>query len=141
MLDLNQTKIQRNIEYHVTNGLGFNSQTEYVYDYLIYKDIFSEEDYQSFSEKVKDSNNGLNLHLAEMNLDKELQKIRNKYSLGKKKPGFLNKFFAKLDLLKTGLSINRLREEATDNIIKSMGGLKDIYLKKIVNDALYYNHI
>ncbi len=126
MLTGNQTKIQSQIEFSVSNGLGFN-KTHYLSKNSFYKGYL-------FEDEIKNTNAGLQAHLAEMNFDRELNKY---FDVSKKK--FLGKIRAGFYYGSLCLKYQNLKDKAINEAVENRGGLFNLILeRKIIRDNIIH---
>lgn len=125
MINFNQKPIQVKIEDNVTGGLGFRSQSKYIKEYSIFKKYLSEEE-------VKNTDNGLQAHLAEMDSDR----IVYAYMLSRNK-NFLGKIKGRLNYFREEMKLNNLKEDAINEAVKNCGGLLKLILKDKIKDTMF----
>jgi len=126
MIDLNQTEIQKIIERKVTNYLGFNSKTNY--------DLGAYKDYEKClpQEEIKNTSEGLQAHLAEMQQDLEWIDLHKKYEPLKKDFRFFRVLLGRMGYLKICMRNNRLKNKAIKAVIKEKGGLSNFIKEEFV---------
>lgn len=131
MINAKQSRLQRRIEYNVTRGLGFDSSTKYLEEDSFYRKIIQEED-------IKNTNEGLQVHLAEMNYCKDVVRIIEKYKLNKKGFNLIKKVLGVIAISGVEIRNFRLKNKAVRDAVKkhSRKPLSEVYTQAYIENLL-----
>ena len=129
--------MQMKIESIITNGLGYNSKTEFIEKPFYGK--FGSTIIKVGEESIKNTNGGLEAHLFEMGRLDRVIETNKKFS---NKPSFVKKIGYLINSLKEVHTESKLKKKAIkeyleENKINQLDDF-DILSRKAVNTAIFY---